>query len=116
MSGDALAMRLLELLDADDLDGAIEAGLAGFDATACEALPAADRARLAAARGRLLEAWAARERHLARNARLARKAEELRARREARPAPAQGAERAALPAAAAAALVRARQRAGGGTP
>ncbi len=115
MSRDALALRLLELLDADNLDGAIEAGLAGFDAEACQSLPAADRARLAAARDRLLAAWAARERHLARNARLARKSAELRARREARSAPAAGAGRSALPPAAAAALARARQRAGGGT-
>ena len=116
MNADALAIRLLELLDRDDMDAAIEAGLAGFDAHACESLPAAERERLAQARSRLLDAWAARERHQARNARLARRAEELRARRQAGAASATGPRRSALPPAAAAALARARQRAGGGTP
>ena len=114
MTGDALALHLLELLDADDLDGAIDAGLAGFDPHACASLEPAQRERLLAARNRLLDAWAARDRHRARNARLARKAEELRARRQARSAPAPAGKRPALPPAAAAALARARQRAGGG--
>ncbi|MFZ7095556.1 hypothetical protein ACOPJQ_08295 [Luteimonas dalianensis] len=114
MNADALATRLLELLDRDDMDAAIEAGLAGFDPDACTSLPAAGRERLAQARGRLLEAWAARERHLARNARLARRAEELRARRQAGAASTTGPRRSALPSAAAAALARARQRAGSG--
>lgn len=116
MSGDALAVRLLQLLDADDLDAAIDAGLADFDARTCASLPAADLKRLVQAQRKLLDAWAARERHRARNARLARKAEELRARRQAAAAPAGEARKAALPPAAAAALARARQRAGGGAP
>ena len=116
MNADTLAARLVELLDRDDVDAAIEAGLAGFDPHACQTLPAGQRERLAQARERLLDAWAARGRHQARNARLARRAEELRARRQAGPAPAAGPGRSALPPAAAAALARARQRAGGGTP
>lgn len=112
MSGDALAVRLLELLDANDLDAAIDAGLAHFDAQARPSLPAPDRERLVLAQRKLLDAWAARERHRARNARLARKAEELRARRQAATGAANGAR--TLPPAAAAALARARQRAGGG--
>ena len=40
MSADALAARLLELLDRDDVDAAIDAGLAGFDPAACASLPA----------------------------------------------------------------------------
>ncbi|MDH5824152.1 hypothetical protein QFW77_14315 [Luteimonas sp. RD2P54] len=104
------ALQLLRLLEADDLDAAIEAGLARFDATVVPGLPPAALARLRAARERLLAAWAARDRHRARNARLARRAEAREARR-ARPAPA-AAARPALPPAAAAALARARARAG----
>lgn len=114
MSPDALAARLLGLLDRDDLDGAIEAGLAGFDPGDCATLPGADRERLRQARDRLLAAWAARERYRARTGRLARNAAELRARRAA-PAAAPGNGRPALPAAAAAALERARRRAQGGS-
>lgn len=110
MSADGSAARLLELLDRDELDAAIEAGLADFDPDACASLPAAARERLRLGRDRLLQAWAARDRHRARAARLARDAEELRARR----APAAGARGPALPPAAAAALERARQRARGG--
>ena len=113
MSADALAARLLELLDRDDVDAAIDAGLAGFDPAACASLPADARERLLAAREALLQAWAARERHLARNARLARNAEELRARRSAASPAGAGARRPSLPPAAAAALERARQRARG---
>lgn len=115
MNADALAAHLLELLDRDDIDAAIEAGLAGFDAHACQSLPAAKRERLAQARSRLLEAWAARDRHGARNARLARRAEDLRARRQAGAPSSTGPRRTTLPPAAAAALARARERAGGST-
>src|SRR5690606_21175167 len=87
VSADGSAARLLELLDRDELDAAIEAGLADFDPDACASLPAAARERLRLGRDRLLQAWAARDRHRARAARLARDAEELRARR----APATGA-------------------------
>lgn len=109
MSSQAQARRLLDLLDHDQLDAAIDAGLAEFD-PAEGPLPVGDRERLQAAREGLLQAWAARKRHQARNARLARRAETLRRRREAAaPAP----NRPGLPAAAAAALERARQRARG---
>ncbi|NZA25144.1 hypothetical protein H0E84_01990, partial [Luteimonas sp. SJ-92] len=39
------AQALLRLLDADDVDAAIDAGLAGFDAEAVAALPPSSRAR-----------------------------------------------------------------------
>lgn len=113
MSNTARALQLLQLIDADQLDAAIEAGLADFDAAGLDhPLPAADCARLQAAQERLLQAWAARSRHQARNARLARRAEALRQRRAAA---AQSASKPGLPAAAAAALARARQRAGSGS-
>jgi len=113
VSGEALAARLLELLDRDDLDAAIEAGLAGFDPDACASLPAQARARLRHERQRLLQAWDARDRHRARAARLARDAQALRARRAAAAPAAADAGRPALPSAAAAALARARRRARG---
>ena len=113
MSADALAARLLELLGRDDLDAAIEAGLAGFDPDACVSLPAEARERLQRERRRLLQAWAARERHRARSVRLVRNAEELRARRAAVGPAKAGARGPSLPPAAAAALERARQRARG---
>lgn len=106
MTRPGLALELLGLIERDQLDAAIEAGLADFDAADC-ALPAADCERLLAARDRLLQAWAARARHQARNARLARRAETLRQRR----ATASASSRPGLPPAAAAALERARQRA-----
>lgn len=114
MSPDALAARLLGLLHRDDLDGAIEAGLAGFEPDTCATLSSAGRARLRQARDRLLAAWAARERHRARARRLARNAAELRARRAPPAAAAADGAARPLPAAAAAALERARQRARGG--
>ncbi|MGY0561417.1 hypothetical protein ACW7G2_11955 [Luteimonas sp. A277] len=109
MSSEAQARRLLDLLDHDELDAAIDAGLANFEAADC-ALPPADQERLQAARERRLQAWAARARHQARNARLARRAETLRQRRAAA---APSINRPGLPATAAAALERARQRARG---
>ncbi len=102
-------LRLAALLREGDVDAAIEAGLmlfvddgrCGLDAATCELLADAQR--------RLRTAWDARERHRARDARLARRQAERDARR-AKP-PAQAAEQPALPAAAAAALARARARA-----
>lgn len=115
----ACARRILTLLGEGDMDGAIEAGLPRFAPLA--ALDEDANARLLRARDRLLAAWAARERHLARARRLERIAEERRQARAARPAaPAPAAvsspanaPRPALPAAAAAALARARARATG---
>jgi len=117
---------MLALLREDDVDAAIEAGLARFIPLA--ALDDEDNAALVAARDRLLAAWAARERHRARAQRLERVAAgRRRARTAARPvdtsttgatdgAGGQAADvpsRPALPAAAAAALARARARAAG---
>lgn len=126
----AQALRLLELLRHDDVDGAIEAGLAGFAPLA--ALCDSDNRMLADARDRLLAAWAARARHRARALRLERIAHERTQARTTRAdagtgpaATRQGAHaatapadppRPALPAAAAAALARARARASGSTP
>ncbi|MEN1939644.1 hypothetical protein WCE41_02940 [Luteimonas sp. MJ246] len=66
----AQAGRLCDLLREDDLDAAIDGGLARF-----QPLPGLDagcNAMLSAARDRLLVAWAARDRHRARDARLER--------------------------------------------
>ncbi len=112
--GAAQAERLAGLLRDDDLDAAIEASLMDF--VPCPECAAGDthadaHARIAEAQRRLRDAWAARERHRARTARLQRRAAE-RAARRAIPA-ARGPERPALPPAAAAALARARARAAG---
>jgi len=96
---------LSRLLAADDIDGAIEAGLMRFaPCPACDPLVVA---RVVAEQERLVMAWAARDRYLARKARLARRAEERDARR-ASPLPER---KSALPAAAAAILARAKAKA-----
>ncbi|GAA4863406.1 hypothetical protein [Luteimonas vadosa] len=99
--------RLLALVRGDELDAAIESGLMACDPAAIA--NARDRALLAAAQEKLRGAWAARERHRAREARLARRAAE----RLARGAPASGAPASSppLPPAAAAALARAKAKA-----
>lgn len=111
----AHALRLSKLLRDDDVDGAIEAGLMEFVATDafCAGEPLASACtRILAAQHHLRDAWEARERHRARNARIARRAAERGAKRApvrtgaATPA-------AALPPAAAAALARAKARAAG---
>jgi hypothetical protein len=96
---------LWRLLEADDIDAAIEAGLMGF--VPCPACDSIVVARVAAERKRLAAAWAARDRYLARKARLARRAEEREARR-ASPPPGR---KSALPAAAATILARAKAKA-----
>ncbi len=127
---DALQARLRALLQAGDLDAALQAGLMRYPAS-----PGAADAPIRAAQEQLRHAWAARERHRARDARLARQAADRAARRAARtvegsppgaaaPVPAAGAApdasparpAAALPPAAAAALARARARAAGKPP
>lgn len=105
------AMRLAALLDAGDVDAALDAGLVEFSAWAnCDA----DAARkIRAAQAKLANAWAARERFRARERRLQRIAAE-RAARRAPPAQAQHASMkpaSALPASAAAILERAKARA-----
>lgn len=103
--------QLLDLVLADDLDGAVRAGLMDYDATTDDAtLTPAQSQLLLDARQRLQFAWAARERYRARTERLARRAAE----REARRAPPPVADsKPALPSAAAAILARAKARAGG---
>jgi len=108
------AARLAGLLRDDDIDAAIEAGLMAF--TACPECARRDDhadayARIAAAQQRLRDAWAARDRHRARSARLQRRAAERTARRAV---PAQtDARKPALPPAAAAALARAKAKVAG---
>lgn len=128
---DDLHARLCALLQAGDVDAALQAGLMRYPAS-----PGAADAPIRAAQEQLRNAWAARERHRARDARLARQAAERAARRAARategstpatatPAPAAGAApatspvhaaAASLPPAAAAALARARAKAAGKPP
>lgn len=119
----AAARRILALLRDDDVDAAIEAGLAGF--VPLDELDDAFNTMLLAARDRLLAAWAARERHRARARRLERVADERRRARSLPPPSIAGRAEAAdagtpvaaarppLPPAAAAALARARARASG---
>ncbi|MCD9006407.1 hypothetical protein LDO31_09210 [Luteimonas sp. XNQY3] len=112
--------RLVALLRDDDVDAAIDAGLMDAWPDACaDVLDANGRALLLATRSRLRTAWDARARFEARNARLARHAEEREAARRV-PAPLPAAEaaptRPALPSNAAAILARAKARAAGGTP
>jgi len=106
---------LFALLQQDDVDAAITAGLMAYRPNPGDAecvpghpeLPAV----LLQAQARLAAAWQARERYRDRAVRLARRAAERDARRTPPPAPDQPA---ALPAAAAAILARAKARASGG--
>ncbi|WP_369980775.1 hypothetical protein [Xanthomonas bundabergensis] len=106
-------LQLLRWVLDDDLDAAIDGGLMDYagDADDDRLDPAHPqlRAQLLAAQQRLREAWAARERHRARSARLARRA----AAREARRAPPATVAVAvpSLPPAAAAILARAKAKA-----
>lgn len=107
------------LLRDDDVDAAIDAGLMGAWPDDCaDGLDADARALLLATRARLRTAWDARARFEARNARLARRADEREAARRV-PAPAPSIDaaapvRPALPTNAAAILARAKARAAGG--
>ena len=101
--GDAL--RLAALLADDDVDAALNTGLMDFSGCAnCDPVIVA---RIDAAKLRIAQAWAARDRHRARNARLARIAAE----RDARRKPVVIEKKPALPPAAAAVLARAKARA-----
>jgi hypothetical protein len=97
-------------LTADDLDGAIDAGLMTFQPCAC-----ADESTVALvlqAQQRLRTAWDARERYRQREARLARRAAERDARRLKAPTVATTeTARPALPSSAAAILARAKAKA-----
>jgi len=114
----AAARALLHLVQHDELDAAIDAGLMTWSAHAGDGLDQAERALLATARERLRMAWAARERVRARKARLERREHERRARRAASAPPTASSTTPSpptLPAAAAAILARARIRAGLGS-
>jgi hypothetical protein len=98
-------IRLLQLLQEDDVDAAIEAGFIHY--VPCPACDPALAAELIETQQKLSMAWAARDRYLARNARLARRAAE----RDARLGPAIPEKKSPLPPAAAAILARAKARA-----
>ncbi|WP_417472974.1 hypothetical protein [Luteimonas mephitis] len=111
-TGATLAGKLAGLLREGDVDAAIEAGLMDFiPCPECTRRGAhADaHALVADAQQRLRDAWAARDRHRARDARLQRRAAERAARRA--PAATTDTRKPALPPAAAAALARAKARA-----
>lgn len=103
---------LLRLLQSEDVDAAIDAGLMRFHYCAgCEqedATYASLCAPILEAQQRLSRAWAARDRYRARGARLARQAAEREARRT--PTPAEK-TKTALPPSAAAILARAKTKA-----
>ena len=105
----ASPQQLLQFVVDDDLDAAVRAGLMDYTASPGETtLSPAQSQLLLDAQQRLRIAWAARERHRARDARMARRAAE----REARRAPPPVANsKPALPSAAAAILARAKARA-----
>ena len=98
-------------LEADDLDGALQAGLMAYRAEThpVSATPQ-QLACILTAQTQLRRAWEARERYRARAVRLARRAAERDARRTPPPPP-DG--KVALPSAAAAILARAKARAAG---
>jgi hypothetical protein len=106
------AQTLLRLLDSDDVDAAIEAGLMRFLPCAACGREDPQYASLCSpileAQRRLSRSWAARDRYRARQAWLARQAAERQARRA--PVPAEK-EKAALPPSAAAILARAKAKA-----
>lgn len=112
-----LRARLAEMVEHSDLDAAIEAGLMAYKADParpCPACAAADPSlsetelHLLQARQSLLDAWAARDRHRAREQRQARRDATRLARRQASNSTSSG-----LPDAAAAILARAKSRAAG---
>lgn len=106
------AHAIMAALVVDDLDKAIDLGL--LETGACPSCESSCTDALNAARETRLRALAARERYRARNARLQRRAEELRSKRAAAATAAgEGPKTPALPAAAAAALARAKAKAAG---
>jgi hypothetical protein len=98
-------IRLRQLLQEDDVDAAIEAGLMRY--VPCPACDPALAVELIETQRKLSMAWAARDRYLARNARLARRAAE----RDAKRSPALPEKKSPLPPAAAAILARAKAKA-----
>lgn len=111
-----LRTKLIRLLDVDDVDAAIDAGLMRYvPCPACDsndAQAARDSARIRVAQRRLVDAWAARDRYRARNARLQRREAERAALRANARNPADT-RIPSLPPAAAAALARAKAKAAG---
>ncbi|MFT3756021.1 MAG: hypothetical protein QM769_08740 [Pseudoxanthomonas sp.] len=103
------ATQLAALLENDDVDAAIAAGLMDF--VACADCNARSTGIVIAAQQRLSTAWAARERFRAREARLARIAAERAARRAPPPQAQSQLQKPALPPAAALALARAKAKA-----
>jgi hypothetical protein len=106
------AHRIVDALRVDDVDRALDAGL--LDAIECAGCAPECRALLATAREARIAALAARERFLARTARLERR----RAERDARRAPVATPDvvKPTLPPAAAAALARAKAKAANRKP
>ena len=100
-------IRLLDLLQEDDVDAAIETGLMRY--VPCPDCDPGLAAKLIDAQQALSRAWAARDRYQARNARLARRTAE----RDARRVPVIAERKSALPPAAAAILARAKAKAAG---
>src|SRR4051794_36165613 len=98
-------IRLLGLLRNDNIDAAIEDGLVRY--VPCPACDPALAAELIETQQKLSMAWAARDRYVARNARIARRAAE----RDAKRSPAIPEKKSQLPPAAAAILARAKARA-----
>jgi hypothetical protein len=106
----ATAQQLLALLRDDDVDRAIEAGLMAFDDF--DTLAPDERVTIASAQQRLRDAWVARDRYRAREARLARRAAERQTKRTQQR---DDGGKPPLPPAAAAALARAKAKAAGKT-
>lgn len=101
----AHSARLFQLLQIDDIDSAIEAGLMQY--RPCPACDATQSAAIIAMQQRLAFNWEARDRYLARNARLARIAAE----RETRHAAPRVEKKSSLPPSVAAVLARAKVKA-----
>lgn len=106
----AQGTRLFQLLQIDDVDSAIEAGLMRYQP--CPACDAAQGAALIAMQQRLVFNWAARDRYLARNVRLARIAAE----RETRLTALRVEKKSSLPPSVAAVLARAKMKAAERSP
>lgn len=101
---------LFQLLQVDDIDSAIEAGLMQY--RPCPACDATQSTALIALQQRLAFNWAARDRYLARNARLARIAAE----REKRHTAQRVEKKSSLPPSVAAVLARAKVKAAERSP
>ena len=101
----AEGLALSRLLDADDVDAALDAGLMVF--VPCPQCDAHLAAKLLESRQRISKAWAARDRYMARSARLGRIAAE----REAKRAGTKIEKKSSLPPSVSAVLARAKARA-----